>query len=61
MIEQFHFLRPGWLLLRTPLPLILWFMLWARYDISKRTAVVAVRLLPFVSSGDDQGRGSLSP
>ena len=56
MIEQFHFLRPGWLLLLIPLALILWLLLRARYDSGSWRAVIDERLLPFVLSGDDRKR-----
>ena len=58
MIEQFHFLRPGWLLLLIPLSLILWMLFKARYDSASWRTVIDERLLPFVLSGVDQKRRS---
>ncbi|MFZ9038131.1 MAG: VWA domain-containing protein [Gammaproteobacteria bacterium] len=58
MIEQFHFLRPGWLLSLIPLSLILWLLFRARYDSGSWRTVIDERLLPFVLSGVDQQRRS---
>lgn len=56
MIEQFHFLRPGWLLLLIPLVAVLWMLLVRRYDSGSWRAVIDERLRPFVlsSSGENQ-------
>lgn len=58
VIEQFHFLRPGWLLSLIPLSLILWLLFRARYDSGSWRTVIDERLLPFVLSGVDQQRRS---
>jgi len=50
MIEQFHFLRPGWLLLLIPLLAGLWLLFKSRYDSGNWRAVIDARLLPFVLS-----------
>lgn len=60
MIEQFHFLRPGWLLLLLPLFLILWMLFRAGYDSGSWRTLIDERLLPFVlSSGNQQRRGGM--
>ena len=51
MIEQFHFLRPGWLLLLTPLLGVCWLLLRRRQDSGNWRSVIDERLLPFVLSG----------
>ena len=56
MIEQFHFLRPAWLLLLIPLAAVLWLLLVRRYDSGSWRAVIDERLRPFVLSGNDQNR-----
>ncbi len=58
LIEQFHFLRPGWLLLLIPLALVLWLLFRTRYDSGSWRTVIDERLLPFVLSGVDQQRRS---
>ena len=58
MIEQFHLLRPWWLLLLIPLAGAMWLLLKNRYDIGSWRAVVDARLLPFVlSAGGQNVRG----
>ena len=54
MIEQFHFLRPGWLLLLIPLAAVLWLLLLRRYDSGSWRAVIDERLRPFVLSDSGQ-------
>ena len=54
MIEQFHLLRPWWLLLLIPLAGAIWLLLKNRDDIGSWRAVVDARLLPFVLSADGQ-------
>ena len=54
MIEQFHFLRPGWLLLLIPLTAVLWLLLLRRYDSGSWRAVIDERLRPFVLSDSGQ-------
>jgi Ca-activated chloride channel family protein len=51
MIEQFHFLRPGWLWLLIPLLGIIWLLLRRRQDSGNWRSVIDERLLPFVLSG----------
>ena len=57
MIEQFHFLRPGWLLLLLPLAAWLWGLFRGRYDHGNWRAVVDERLMPYVLSGSGGARG----
>jgi len=58
MIEQFHLLRPWWLLLLIPLAGVLWLLLKNRYDSGSWRAVIDARLLPFVlSSASLDSRG----
>ncbi len=60
MIEQFHFLRPQWLLLLIPLIAMLWLLLKSRYDSGSWRAVIDARLLPFVlSDGGESRRGRM--
>ena len=56
MIEQFHFLRPGWLLLLIPLAAVLWLLLVRRYDSASWRAVIDARLRPFVLSSSGQNQ-----
>ena len=56
MIEQFHFLRPGWLLLLIPLAAVLWLLLLRRYDSGSWRAVIDERLQPFVLSSSGQNQ-----
>ncbi len=58
MIEQFHLLRPWWLLLLIPLAGSMWLLLNKRNDSGSWRAVIDARLLPFVlSSGGQNLRG----
>ena len=58
MIEQFHLLRPWWLLLLIPLAGALWLLFKNRYDSGSWRAVIDARLLPFVlSAGGQNTRG----
>lgn len=50
MIEQFHFLRPGWLLVLLLLALVLWLLRRRGYDSGSWGAVIDARLLPHVLS-----------
>jgi len=50
MIEQFHFLRPGWLLALLLLTLVLWLMRHRGYDSGNWRTVIDPRLLPHVLS-----------
>jgi len=54
VIEQFHLLRPWWLLLLIPLAGTVWLLLKNRYDSGSWRAVIDARLLPFVLSADGQ-------
>ncbi len=56
MIEQFHFLRPAWLLLLIPLTAVLWLLLVRRYDSGSWRTVVDERLRPFVLSSSGQNQ-----
>ena len=56
MIEQFHFLRPGWLLLLLPLAAWLWGLFRGRYDHANWRSVIDERLIPHVLSGGNAGR-----
>jgi Ca-activated chloride channel family protein len=56
VIEQFHFLRPGWLLLLIPLAVVLWLLLVRRYDSGSWRAVIDERLRPFVLSDSGQNQ-----
>lgn len=60
MIEQFHFLRPGWLLLLIPLMIVLWLLLRSRYDQSSWRGIIDARLLPFVLSGGSESRRGIA-
>jgi len=51
MIEQFHFLRPGWLLALLLLALVLWLLRRHGNDRGNWHAVIDPRLLPHVLSG----------
>jgi len=58
VIEQFHLLRPWWLLLLIPLAGAMWLLLKNRYDSGSWRAVIDARLLPFVlSAGGQNVRG----
>jgi len=60
VIEQFHFLRPGWLLLLIPLFVLLWLLLKSRADGGNWREVIDARLLPFVLSEGEQDRRGYS-
>jgi Ca-activated chloride channel family protein len=60
VIEQFHFLRPGWLLLLVPLFVLLWLLLRSRADGGNWREVIDARLLPFVLSDGEQSRRGYS-
>jgi Ca-activated chloride channel family protein len=60
VIEQFHFLRPWWLLALIPLAAITWLLIRGRYDSGNWRRVIDPRLLPHVlNSARRQARGSL--
>ena len=53
MIEDFHFLRPWWLLALLPLAYVVWLLLKFRFDSSGWRNVVDTALMPFVlTSGE---------
>ncbi len=56
MIEQFHFLRPAWLLLLVPLLVLLWLLARARYDGTSWRGVIDEALLPYVLTGGSAHR-----
>ncbi len=56
MIEQFHFLRPGWLLLLLPLIGLLWALQRRRFDSAGWRRVIDARLLPFLLGEAQQER-----
>ncbi len=56
MIEQFHFLRPGWLLMLIPLTVVLWLLATRRHHSGSWRAVIDECLLQFVLSGSDADR-----
>ncbi|MCP4186042.1 MAG: VWA domain-containing protein [Gammaproteobacteria bacterium] len=58
MIEQFHFLRPAWLLAFIPLSLVLWYGYKHRSASRSWQAVVDAALLPHLINGESQGRKS---
>ncbi len=53
MIELFHFLRPGWLLLLLPLAGLYWLLLRVARDSGGWRAIIDARLLPFVLTGGE--------
>jgi len=61
MIEQFHFLRPGWLLALLLLALVLWLLRRRGYDSGSWGAVIDARLLPHVLSGAASARAARMP
>jgi Ca-activated chloride channel family protein len=56
IIEQLHFLRPGWLLLLILLVVVLWLLLVRRYDSGSWREVIDERLRPFVLSDSGQNQ-----
>lgn len=56
MIEQFHFLRPAWLLLLVPLAMVIWLLLQRRFESGSWRGVIDERLLPFLLSAGGQQR-----
>ncbi len=58
MIEQFHFLRPGWLLALMPWALLVWLLLKVRYDAASWRNIIDPRLLPFVLTVNNSGTRS---
>ena len=56
MIEQFHFLRPLWLLAFIPLAVLLWHRFNHRVSSRSWQKVVDATLLPYLLSGKGQGR-----
>ena len=60
MIEQFHLLRPWWLLLLIPLAGAMWLLLKNRYHSGSWRAVIDARLLPFVLSAGGQNASGWS-
>jgi Ca-activated chloride channel family protein len=54
VIEDFHFLRPWWLLALLPLAGVLWMLLKYRFDSSGWRGVIDARLLPFVLTAGTQ-------
>ena len=55
MIEQFHFLRPWWLLALIPLMALLWSMIKHRFGSSSWRLVIDPKLLPFLLSSSEGG------
>jgi Ca-activated chloride channel family protein len=60
VIEQFHLLRPWWLLLLIPLAGAMWLLLKNRYHSGSWRAVIDARLLPFVLSAGGQNASGWS-
>ncbi|MFT5657895.1 MAG: Ca-activated chloride channel family protein, partial [Gammaproteobacteria bacterium] len=60
MIEQFHFLRPAWLLTLLPLAFVIWQMLKTQRSSRSWQAVVDPALLPYLLTGEKSVR-SRSP
>ena len=56
MIEQFHFLRPVWLLALAPLAVLLWYLVKGRRMSRSWQAVVDPALLPHLLTGQVQSR-----
>jgi Ca-activated chloride channel family protein len=52
MIDQFHFLRPAWLLALIVLAIVLWLLRRRDYESGNWRAVIDPRLLPYVLSAD---------
>jgi len=55
VIEQFHFLRPWWLLALIALMALLWSMIKHRFDSSSWRLVIDPKLLPFLLSSSEGG------
>jgi len=55
MIDQFHFLRPEWLLALILLGVVLWLLRRRGYQSGNWRAVIDARLLPYVLSADGTG------
>lgn len=53
MIQQFHFLRPWWLLALFALAALLWLLRKYRFDNRSWREVIDPRLLPFLLSGGE--------
>ncbi len=60
MIEQFHFLRPVWLLALVPLVVLLWYLIKGRRTSRSWQAVVDPALLPHLLTGQVQARRNWS-
>ncbi len=56
MIDQFHLLRPAWLLLLVPLAMVLWLLVLRRFESGSWRGVIDERLLPFLLSGGERER-----
>ena len=61
MIDQFHFLRPEWLLLLVLLGMVLWLLRRRGHQSGNWRAVIDARLLPYVLSTDSTGRANRLP
>ena len=61
MIDQFHFLRPAWLLALIVLALVLWLLRRRGYESGNWRAVIDARLLPYVLSADGAGSANRLP
>ena len=61
MIEQFHFLRPGWLLALILLGVVLWLLRRRGYQGGNWRAVIDARLLPYVLSADGTSSANRLP
>ena len=55
MIEQFHFLRPEWLLALVIPGVVLWILRHQRHHSGNWQSVIDARLLPYVLSGEEAG------
>jgi Ca-activated chloride channel family protein len=61
MIDQFHFLRPEWLLALILLGVVLWLLRRRGYQSGNWRAVIDARLLPYVLSADGTGSANRLP
>ena len=61
MIEQFHFIRPEWLLALVLPGLVLWLLRRRGYDSGNWRTVIDARLLPYVLSSDGSRHGNRLP